>query len=110
MPSIDDADSNVVPFKLSVVPQFTATEEDTSSEASQLGPEKAQMYLAISAAAEFLLTNKDKLEYFVLGATIREEDSSPEELGKFVVATSPIKLADFCLALKLLDISVTRSL
>lgn len=111
MQPTDEANANVVQFgRPRLVENFVATEEESSPVVSDIDPEKAQMYLAIAAAAELLVDNRDEVESFVMAVTLRDKDADPEAPGRFTIATSPIKVADFCLAIKMLELSLIRNM
>lgn len=111
MQPTDEANTNVVQFgKPRLVENFVATEEESSPIVTDIDPEKAQMYLAIEAAAGLLVENRDSVESFVMAITIRDKDAPPDVPGRFTIATSPIKVADFCLTLKMLELSLTRNM
>lgn len=97
---------NVIPLRGSIQTTANFTAEPTEEATSDLpmDADKAQMLLAITQAADFLIQNRDKVRYFVM-ATATEPTAA--QVGDLDVAfhahTSPIQVSDFALALKLLD-------
>ena len=111
MQPIDEANSNVVTFgKPRLVENFVSTEEEVPPTLSDIDPAKAQMYLSIVAAAELLMNNIDRVENFVMVASIKDPTAGEDAPAQFNIATSPIKVADFCLALKMLEMSLIRNM
>lgn len=66
-------------------------------------PEQEAMYGALAILGNFLLENRDNIEYFV--AMVAEKNPAPEDSSMVAhhVFTSPIKVADFALCLKMLE-------
>lgn len=111
MQPTDEANTNVVQFgRPRLVENFVVTEEESLPVVTDIDPAKAQMYLAIVAAAALIVENKDEVEYFVMGVSMRDKDADPNTPGRFTIATSPIKVSDFCLTLKMLELSLTRNM
>lgn len=66
-------------------------------------PEMEAMYGALAMLGNFLLENRDNVEYFV--AMVAEKTPAPEDPNMVAhhVFTSPIRVADFALCLKMLE-------
>lgn len=95
---------NIIPLRGITIYPHTTTEAAESEPVTDITPEKAQMFMALAHSAQFLLDNKDRVAYFVLGVGLKPEGPEATDLDvAFHVHTSPISAGDFALTLRLLD-------
>lgn len=97
---------NIIPLRGITLHPHVTTEaaESEPPVVTDITPERAEMYMALVHSAQFLLDNKDRITYFVLGMGLKPEGQETTDLDVgFHVHTSPISTGDFALALRLLD-------
>lgn len=93
------SDSKVVPFKVI----SNEKPADRGELPADMTPEQEAMYGSLALLGNFLLENRDNMEFFVAVAAIRDPEAGPDSQVASHIFTSPIKAADFALALKLLE-------
>ncbi len=100
---------NIIPLRgITLTPHFT-TEPETS--VSDITPEQGQMALSIANAADFLLQNRDNIQYFVLGVALKPPAGQEATLDvSFHLHTSPITTADFALTSRLIDKALVENM
>lgn len=107
---------NVIPLRGGAPTVLHSTTEPAAGESGEhvtdlsISPEKAQLAMSIVEAADFLVQNREKIRYFLLGVGLEPPADMPPMEVAFHIHTSPITLADFALSLKLLDKGLTEGL
>lgn len=109
MPTVEES-PNVVSLSVNRRLNLVPTVDEISEQLEAL-PDKQRLVVdSIAQLGKFLMDNRGAIKYFVAVVAYREDDvEDPNELG-FHVATSPIDLADYALALKILENSFSGNL
>lgn len=83
--------------------------EEIAEQLDTLDPEQRLVVDAIAQLGKFLMDNRDHIKYFVTVVAYRENAEASQELS-FNVMTSPIDLAQYALALKIIENSFLGNL
>jgi hypothetical protein len=94
------SDKKVVPFRII---SNSEKPRDRGELPENMTPEQEEMYGALANFGNFLLENRDNIDYFVAMVAERAPaDAGPDYVAHHVF-TSPIKVADFALCLQMLQ-------
>lgn len=94
------SDKKVVPFRIISNSEKPA---DRAELPEDMTPEQMEMYSSLANFGNFLLENRDNIDYFVAMVAERAPaDAGPDYVAHHVF-TSPIKVADFALCLQMLQ-------
>jgi hypothetical protein len=94
------SDSNVVPFRVISNAEKPADRAELPEDMTQ---EQMEMYAALANFGNFLLENRDNIEYFVAMVAERAPADAGPDFVAHHVFTSPIKVSDFALCLQMLQ-------
>ena len=99
--------ANVVALK---IPKLTSVPDTDiiQKQLDSLSPEQRLVVDAIAQLGKFLMDNKEAIKYFVTAVAYRE-GNDPDDLS-FHIVTSPLDLAEYALAIKLLEKSFANAL
>lgn len=95
------SDKKVIPFR--IISNNAEKPNDRAELPEDMTPEQMEMYASLANFGNFLLENRDNIEYFVAMVAERApSDAGPDYVAHHVF-TSPIKVADFALCLQMLQ-------
>lgn len=111
---MSDTPDNVIPLKrgaLNITSHSVPAPTEPVESVTDINPALAQMILAVAHTCDFLLNNKEQIAYFVAGVGLKPTGPGAEDRDvDFHAMTSPISMADFALALRMLDNTLQRAL